>query len=109
MRGPAKLDSRSKNRAERRMSRHGRDQQQGARGHDPVQLQAPAQIRGQGDEHRTVSPARARVRDLPPQHRDLVPQHEDLRILGGVTARLDYQLAEHPDHEQADEPNEHER
>jgi hypothetical protein len=79
MRGPAKLDSRSKNRAERRMSRHGRDQQQGARGHDPVQLQAPA------------------------------PQHEDLRILGGVTARLDYQLAEHPDHEQADEPNEHER
>jgi hypothetical protein len=57
----------------------------------------------------TVSPARTRARDLPPQHRDLVPQHEDLRIFGGVTARQDYQLAEHPDHEQVDEPNEHER
>jgi hypothetical protein len=52
-----------------------------------VQPQAPGQIRGQGDEHRTVSPARARARDLPPQHRDLVPQHEDLGIFGGVTVR----------------------
>jgi hypothetical protein len=71
--------------------------------------QPPGQHPGQGGEHGTVSPARLRARDLPPQDRDLVPRHENLRVLGYVTARQQRQPAEHPDHEQVDEANEHER
>jgi hypothetical protein len=36
-------------------------------------------------------------------------QHQDLSILGCVTARQKRQLAEHPDYQQADQANEHER
>ena len=56
----------------------------------------------QGREHGTVSPVRPRARDLP-------TQHQDLRFLGGVTARQERQPAEHADHEQVDEADEHER
>jgi hypothetical protein len=67
-----------------------------------MQPKAPGQVPGQGGEDSTVSPVRSRARDLP-------PQHEDLRVLGGVTTRQEHQPAEHPDHEQVDEANEHER
>jgi hypothetical protein len=66
----------------------------------------PGQHPGKGGEYGAVSPAWPRARDLPPQDRDLVPKHEDLRVLGGIAAR---QPAEHLDHEQVDEANEHER
>jgi hypothetical protein len=52
---------------------------------------------------------RASPRDLPTQHRDLMPQDEDLRILRDVTACQERQPAEHPDHGQVDEANEHKR
>lgn len=96
-------------RCRRAGSRRPGSRRQGARGHDPVQPQAPGRMPGQGGERRTISPVRPRARGLPTQHRDLVPQHEDLRVLGGVTARQQHQPAEHPDHEQADEANEHKR
>ncbi len=83
--------------------------QQGARGHDPVQPQVPGQQPGQGGEHGTVGPVWPWSDDLTPQHGDLVPQDEDLRVLSSVTARQQHQPAEHPDHEQVDEANEHER
>jgi hypothetical protein len=76
--------------------------------HDPVQPQVPGQQPCQGREDGTVSPVRPRARDLPAQHSDLVPQHQDLRVFGGVTARQQRQPAEHPDHEQVDEADEHE-
>jgi hypothetical protein len=38
-----------------------------------------------------------------------MPQHEDLGILGSVSARQEHEAAEHPDHEQVDETDEHER
>jgi hypothetical protein len=69
----------------------------------------PWQQPRQGGEDYAVSPIRPRPRDLPTQHRDLMPQDEDLRILRGVTAHQERQPAEHPDHEQVDEANEHER
>jgi hypothetical protein len=81
----------------------------GSRGHDPVQLQAPRQQPGQDDEHGAVSPVRSRPRDLPTQDRDLMAQHQDLGVLDAVTARQQRQPAEHPDHEQIGEANEHER
>ena len=83
--------------------------QQGSRGHDPVQPTVPGQQPRQGGEHGTVSPVRPRARDLPTQHRDLVPQHQDLRVLRSVTTRQQRQPAEHLDHEQVDEADEHER
>jgi hypothetical protein len=83
--------------------------QQGSRGHDPMYPQATGQQPGQGGEHGAVSPVRPRARDLPPQDRDLMPQDQDLRVLRGVTARQQRQPAEHPDHEQVDKANEHER
>ena len=39
---------------------------------------------------------------------DFVPQHEDLRLLSGVAPRQEHQPAEHPDHEEVDEADEHE-
>jgi hypothetical protein len=38
-----------------------------------------------------------------------VPQDQDLHLLGGATAREQYQLPEHPGHEQIEDANEHER
>jgi hypothetical protein len=73
--------------------------QQGSRAHDPMHPQATG----------AVSPVRPRARDLPPQDRDLMPQDQDLRVLRGVTARQQRQPAEHPDHEQVDKADEHER
>ena len=64
---------------------------------------------GQGGEHGTVSPVRPRAHDLPPHDRDLMPEDEDLRVLGGVTARQQREPAEHPDHEQVDKTDQHER
>ena len=83
--------------------------QQRIRGHDPVQPQAPGQQPRQGGHHGTVSPVRPRAGGLPPQDRDLMPEHQDLRILAGVTSRQEHQPAEHPDHEQVDETDEHQR
>jgi hypothetical protein len=74
-----------------------------------VQPKVPGQQHRQGREHGTVSPVRPRARDLPTQHRDLVPQHQDLRVLGSITARQKRQPAEHADHEQVGEADEHER
>jgi len=59
--------------------------------------------------HGTVSPARLRPGNLPPQDRDLVPQHQDLRILRSITGRQEHQPAEHLDHEEADKADEHQR
>ena len=56
-----------------------------------------------------VSPIWPRTGNLTPQHRDLVAQHKDLRVLGGITARQEHQPAKHPDHEQVDETDQHER
>lgn len=83
--------------------------QQSAWCHDPVQSQARGQQPRQGGEDGAVSPVRPRARDPPPQYRDLMAKHEDLRVLGGITAGQEHQPAEHPDHEQVDEANEHER
>ena len=47
----------------------------------------PGQQRGQGGEHRTVSPVRLRAGDLSTQDRDFVPQYEDLRVLRGIILR----------------------
>jgi len=46
---------------------------------------------------------------LAPRHRDLMPQDQDPGVLDGITARQQYQPAEHPDHEQVDETDKHER
>jgi hypothetical protein len=62
--------------------------QQRARGHDPVQPQAPGQQPCQRSEHGAVSPVRPRTGNLTPQHRDLLPQHKYLRVLGGITPAL---------------------
>lgn len=83
--------------------------QQGAWGHDPVQPQVPGQKPCQGGEHGTVRPVRRRARDLPAQDRDLMTQQENLRILRSVTPCQQHQPAEHPDHEEIEEANEHER
>ena len=40
---------------------------------------------------------------------NLVPQDQDLHLLGGAAAREQRQPAEHPDHEQIEDANEHER
>jgi hypothetical protein len=41
--------------------------------------------------------------------RDLMPQNEDLRVLSSVAASRQRQPAEHPDHEQVDQTDEHDR
>ena len=46
---------------------------------------------------------------LAPQHRDLVPEDQDLDVFDGITLRQQYEPAEHPDHEQVDETDKHER
>ena len=71
--------------------------QQRARCHDPVQPQPTGQQPGQGGEHGTVSPVQPRAADLTPQHRDLMPEHQE------------HQPAEHPDHEEVSETDQHER
>ena len=83
--------------------------QQRARGHDPVQPQPTGQQPGQGGEQRTVSPVQLRAGDLTTKHRDLVPEDQDLRVLGSVTARQEHHPAEHPDHEEVNETDQHER
>jgi hypothetical protein len=83
--------------------------QEGTWGHDPVQQQVPGQQPGQGGEHGTSRPVRPRARDLPAQNRDLVPEHQDLRVPSSVIPRQQHQPAEHPDHEEIDEADEHER
>ncbi len=47
--------------------------------------------------------------DLAAKDRDLVPQDQDLHLLGGAAAREQYQPAEHSDHEQIEDANEHDR
>jgi len=83
--------------------------ERGSRRHDPLQSLLPGQQPGQGGEHGTIRPARPRTRDLPTQDRDLMPQDQDLRVLGGVAADQERQPAEHPDHEQVDKTDQHER
>jgi hypothetical protein len=83
--------------------------QERARGHDPMQPQAIGQQPGQGGEYGTVSPVWPRIGDLTPQHRDLMARNQDLRVLSGVAARQQRQPAEHLDHEQVDETDQHER
>jgi hypothetical protein len=53
--------------------------------------------------------AEARVMPTTAQYRHLMPQHQDLCVLGGVAARQKRQPAEHSDHEQVDEADQHER
>jgi hypothetical protein len=74
-----------------------------------VQPQVPGQQPRQGGEHGTVSPVRPGAGDLAVQDSDLVPQREDLRILRGIAPRQQRQPAEHPDHEQVDQSDKHER
>jgi hypothetical protein len=74
-----------------------------------VQPQLPGQQPCQCGDHRTVSPVRLRAGDLVAKDRDLVPQDQDLHLLGGAAAREQYQPAEHLDHEQIKDTNEHER
>jgi hypothetical protein len=83
--------------------------EQGAGCHDPVQPQVGGQQPRQRGDHRTVSPVRLRAGDLAAKDRDLVPQDQDLHLLGGAAAREQYQPGEHPDHEQIEDANEHER
>jgi hypothetical protein len=52
---------------------------------------------------------RLRAGDLAAQDRDLVTQDKDLRVLGVILPRQERQPAEHPDHEQVDKADEHER
>ena len=70
---------------------------------------APGQQSGQGGEHGAVSPVKLRALYLPAQDRDLMPRHEDLHVLDGITARQQRQPTKHPDHEEIDEADEHER
>jgi hypothetical protein len=77
--------------------------------HNPVPPQVPRQQPRQRGDHRTVSPVRLRAGDLTAKDRDLVPQHQDLHLLGGAAAREQRQPAEHPDREQIEDANEHER
>ena len=74
----------------------------------PPVPQAPGQQPSQCGEEGAVNPVRPPAGDVPTQHCDLVPQHEDLRILRGVTPGQERQPAEHPDHEQVDETDQHE-
>ena len=82
--------------------------QQGSRSHYPVQPEVSGQQPCQGSDHGTVSPVWFRAADVPAQDRDLVPEHEDLRVLNGIAPYQEHQPAEHPDHEQVDEADEHE-
>ena len=74
-----------------------------------MQPQPTGQQPGQGGEQRTVSPVQLRAGDLTTKHRDLVPEDQDLRVLGSVTARQEHHPAEHPDHEEVNETDQHER
>ena len=80
----------------------------GARCHDPVQPQVSGQQPRQSGDHRTVSPVRLGAGDVAAQDRDLMPQDQDLHVFRGVAAPEQRQPAEHPDHEQIKEAEEHE-
>lgn len=79
----------------------------------PVQQRRQQSPVRRGEAHllpaQLVSPAWFRAGDLPAQDRDLVPEHQDLRVLSGVIPRQENQPAEHPDHGQVDEADQHER
>jgi hypothetical protein len=73
-----------------------------------VQPQPSRQQPRQDGQHGTIGPDRPRAGDLTAQHRDLMPEDQNLGVLSGA-ARQEHQPAEHPDHEQADETDQHER
>ena len=79
----------------------------------PVQQRRQQSPVRRGEAHllpaQLVSPAWFRAGYLPAQDRDLVPEHQDLRVLSGVIPRQENQPAEHPDHGQVDEADQHER
>jgi hypothetical protein len=56
-----------------------------------------------------VSPVWPRAGDLPSQYGDLDPEDEDLRVLDSVAAHQKRDPAEHTDHEDVDEADEHDR
>jgi len=78
-------------------------------GHDPVPPEVCGQQPRERGDHGAVGPAWRWAGDLAAQDGDLVPQHQDFRILHGIASHEQRQPAKQPDHEQADEANEHER
>jgi hypothetical protein len=74
-----------------------------------VQPEVTGQQPYQGGEYGTVGPVRLRRGDLTAQHSDLMPKHQDLRILGRISPCKQHEPAEHPDHEQIDKADKHER
>jgi hypothetical protein len=82
--------------------------QEDARSHDPVQPEVIGQ-QHYGGEYGTVGPVRLRTGDLTAQHSDLMPKRQDLRILGRISPYKQHEPAEHPDHEQVDKADKHER
>jgi hypothetical protein len=81
--------------------------QESARGHDPVQPKTPGQQPGQRGDHGPVSPVRSRAGHLTMQHGDLVTEDQYLHVLGGIASHQQRQPAEHPNHGQVDQTDEH--
>ena len=63
---------------------------------------------GQRGDHGPVGPVWLGADDLTAQDRDLMPQYQDLHVFGDVAAGEQRQPAEHPEHEQIDQAEEHE-
>jgi hypothetical protein len=83
--------------------------QHGCWGNDPVQPRWLGSSLAKAASTARSAQSVFRACDLPTQDRDLMPQHEDLCILGSVIPCQEHQPAEHPDHEEIDEADEHER
>jgi hypothetical protein len=82
--------------------------QQGGRGDDPVLMQCAGQQPGQRGQHGPIRPGRPHPIDLAAQHGDFVPQHQQLCCLGGIAPGKESEPAEHPNHDQIQQPNCHE-
>jgi hypothetical protein len=83
--------------------------EQGGGCHDPVQPKVAGQQSCERCDHGPVSPVRLRPGDTAAPDRDFMPQCQDLHILGDVASGEEHQSAEHPEHEQIDEAEEHDR
>jgi hypothetical protein len=64
---------------------------------------------GQRRQDRPIGPVRLRPDDLTLQHRHLMPEHHDLDVLGRLTTAEQHQPAEHPNHDQIQQTNRHNR
>jgi hypothetical protein len=82
--------------------------QQRGRGDDPVLTQCAGQQPVRRGQHGPIRPGRPDPTDLAAQHGDFMPQHQQLCCLGGIAPGKESEPAEHPNHDQIQQPNCHE-